>query len=266
MERATGFEPATSTLGRWHSTTELRPPTHILASGTGWCYGGAGPATAHPALSTGWCFGGQARLAPTTVAGRLPGPGSINIIGAVAFKQNIPVVGLLLFVAAVFLAWALLRPPPEDLLRDAALEWAQKNGPVADVRVRGTVAEIRSAPDARPQFVEFILQDGRWVFRRDLHQEFVRTVKEPAVEREIIERLGRKLADRYRVPVNISSGLQYEYAVDRDEQGIVGHYMLGFAFPKVGERQRRGRYIETFRHQDGRWTLEGAGRLLESPQ
>ena len=26
MERATGFEPATSTLGRWHSATELRPP------------------------------------------------------------------------------------------------------------------------------------------------------------------------------------------------------------------------------------------------
>ena len=26
MERATGVEPATSSLGSWHSTTELRPP------------------------------------------------------------------------------------------------------------------------------------------------------------------------------------------------------------------------------------------------
>jgi hypothetical protein len=25
MERATGVEPATSSLGSWHSTTELRP-------------------------------------------------------------------------------------------------------------------------------------------------------------------------------------------------------------------------------------------------
>jgi hypothetical protein len=25
MERANGFEPSTSTLARWHSTTELRP-------------------------------------------------------------------------------------------------------------------------------------------------------------------------------------------------------------------------------------------------
>jgi hypothetical protein len=26
MERETGFEPATSSLGSWHSTTELLPP------------------------------------------------------------------------------------------------------------------------------------------------------------------------------------------------------------------------------------------------
>ena len=26
LERATGLEPATSSLGSWHSTTELRPP------------------------------------------------------------------------------------------------------------------------------------------------------------------------------------------------------------------------------------------------
>ena len=26
LERATGFEPATSSLGSWHSATELRPP------------------------------------------------------------------------------------------------------------------------------------------------------------------------------------------------------------------------------------------------
>ena len=29
MERATGFEPATSTLARLHSTTELRPRSEI---------------------------------------------------------------------------------------------------------------------------------------------------------------------------------------------------------------------------------------------
>jgi hypothetical protein len=29
-ERATGFEPATSSLGSWHSTTELRPRTICL--------------------------------------------------------------------------------------------------------------------------------------------------------------------------------------------------------------------------------------------
>ena len=29
MERPTGFEPATSSLGSWHSATELRPPERL---------------------------------------------------------------------------------------------------------------------------------------------------------------------------------------------------------------------------------------------
>ena len=37
MERETGFEPATSSLGSWHSTTELLPPGNfslMIAKGT----------------------------------------------------------------------------------------------------------------------------------------------------------------------------------------------------------------------------------------
>ena len=30
MERETGFEPATSSLGSWHSTTELLPPALLF--------------------------------------------------------------------------------------------------------------------------------------------------------------------------------------------------------------------------------------------
>jgi hypothetical protein len=33
LERETGFEPATSSLGSWHSTTELLPPRGAIASG-----------------------------------------------------------------------------------------------------------------------------------------------------------------------------------------------------------------------------------------
>src|SRR4030066_160658 len=32
LERPTGFEPATSSLGSWHSATELRPPTASYSS------------------------------------------------------------------------------------------------------------------------------------------------------------------------------------------------------------------------------------------
>src|SRR5438477_12171017 len=44
MERETGFEPATSSLGSWHSTTELLPPACIL------CY-----LTALKGLSSSFC-------------------------------------------------------------------------------------------------------------------------------------------------------------------------------------------------------------------
>src|SRR5215510_2470669 len=35
MERPTGFEPATSSLGSWHSATELRPPGASYLTPTG---------------------------------------------------------------------------------------------------------------------------------------------------------------------------------------------------------------------------------------
>jgi hypothetical protein len=36
LERATGVEPATSSLGSWHSTTELRPLTSSAGSQNLW--------------------------------------------------------------------------------------------------------------------------------------------------------------------------------------------------------------------------------------
>jgi hypothetical protein len=36
LERETGVEPATSSLARKHSTTELLPPFHFNVTETGW--------------------------------------------------------------------------------------------------------------------------------------------------------------------------------------------------------------------------------------
>src|ERR1051325_7781237 len=45
-ERATGLEPATSSLGSWHSTTELRPHSHNIQLGPA-CGGILKTATTH---------------------------------------------------------------------------------------------------------------------------------------------------------------------------------------------------------------------------
>jgi hypothetical protein len=69
-ERATGLEPATSSLGSWHSTTELRPRLR------GECHRPAGRCQADPALTSPatlpGSFGDPARSPPAPRARRCP--------------------------------------------------------------------------------------------------------------------------------------------------------------------------------------------------
>src|SRR4026209_1696740 len=100
LERATGFEPATSTLGRWHSTAELRPlvrRTSLLV-----------------------------QSAPVAFQHTLP----------------IPLVALVLTAAALAAVAIFLQPPEEDQIRQAVDRYVATLGPVKQIEIHGTVADI----------------------------------------------------------------------------------------------------------------------------
>jgi len=181
-------------------------------------------------------------------------------------RGKIPILAGAAILLAGFLAlFFFVRPPEEDLLVAAARRHAETLGPVRDVQLHGTMADILLDPDGRCIFAEFARRDGRWAFVKDVGREFVDQMRTPEKEREVLGRLGKRLSDQLRVSVTLREGLTVEIQVSRDERGILGQYYIGFAFPKSGEQEpQRGRYIENYRYENGGWSLEGLGRLILS--
>jgi hypothetical protein len=174
----------------------------------------------------------------------------------VAFKQNLPVLALFLIGAGIVLFVIVLQPSDEDRLREAAREYAQTLGPVRDVTLTGTLAEITLTTN-KTLFADFEKKDGRWVLARDLFKEFEQTVK--AQDNEVLRRMGERLAARFNTTVTVKEGLRYEYEVARDAGGPVGHLVVFFRYPNGAS----GRYVETYRYAAGRWASQGAGRLFD---
>ena len=232
MERATGFEPATSTLGRWHSAAELRP---LVRDPTG----SPGPG----------------------LRGRPP----ILIIAGVAIKRNLPLLaGLALFALGAAALAFFLRRTDEELIREAAAKLAAPLGPVAGIRVHGSVADIALANRPAPFFAEFVKQDGAWTFSKDLAADFEDAMKVPAVQGELLQHLAQHVADRWNTPVTLKEGLGYRYVLDRNAQGfLVGQVFVDFAYPKQGGRQQLGGYRESFRFADGHWAPQHDGALFD---
>ncbi len=182
-----------------------------------------------------------------------------------AFKQKIPVLaGAAVLLGGLLALLLLARPPEEDRLRAAVQEHARSLGPVRDVQIHGAVADILLGPDGRSVFAEFAERGGKWVFVKDVGREFAEMMRAPEKEREALNRLAQRLGNQLRIPVSLREGLQVEMQVGRDDLGLVGQYLVRFAFPKSGDQDpQRGRYVETYRYRDGAWALEGTvGRLL----
>jgi hypothetical protein len=175
----------------------------------------------------------------------------------VAFKQNLPAAILVLLAAGTGAAVWFLRPGSEDLLLQAAQEYARGLGPVADLRLFGPVADIALA-DGRVVHAEFAFRDGRWQFSRDLFQELENEIR--ASEGEILRRLGQRLADRFREPVTVKEGLRYEFSTAREGDLLLGRCLISFRYPSG----RSGRYLETFRYVEGRWNSDGPGALYDA--
>src|SRR5438034_7199970 len=127
MERATGFEPATSTLGRWHSTAELRPR----------------------ALK----FVEERVCDRTTLLVQSP---------LVAFKHNLPIPAVILVLLAAGLAALVLfhTPPEEDQIRQAIDKYVATLGPVKQMEIHGAIADILLTENNHLIYAEFEKKNG----------------------------------------------------------------------------------------------------------
>ncbi len=180
-----------------------------------------------------------------------------------AFKQNLPALGILAAAAAVVGFIVVLQPPDEDQLRQAAAAHLKDAGNVRDFKVAGEIVDVLRS-DGSVQHLAFSKASGAWRFDRDLGRDFDAHMKDPAVGQGISERLGRRLVQRFNSNLKLNEGLQYAYRVFRDEKGVAGEVAVSFAYPEVEGRRPRGRYVETFRWTGGRWEPQGNGALYDA--
>jgi hypothetical protein len=181
----------------------------------------------------------------------------------VAFKQNLPAVAILASAGLIVGFIVLLQPPDEDQLRQAAAAHVKTMDKVGGFEVRGEVVDVLRA-DGSVSFLAFAKRDGAWRFDRDLAQDFDTLMKDPAASREIVERLGRRIGQRFNTGVSVPQGLRYAYRVFRDPTSVVGEVAVSFDYPQAQGKPAPGRYVETFRWTSGRWENQGVGALYDA--
>jgi hypothetical protein len=178
----------------------------------------------------------------------------------VAFKQNLPVLAVLVALGAVGGALLFLRPPPEDRLKKAVEAHVATLQNVKGFGILGNVADVQLA-DGSVLFAEFAEKDGAWRFSKDLGEEFRRTMQDPAVQAAILNRLAQRLAARFNTEARVKEGVGYEFLLLREDDGrLRGNVTVSFAYPNT---QKRGKYIETWRYADGAWSNSGVGSLYD---
>lgn len=174
-----------------------------------------------------------------------------------AFKQNIPVLAVLLAVGAVVGVYLFLQPPAEDRLKKAVAGHVSTLKGARGFAIFGNVADIALA-DGGVLHVEFVETRGEWTAGKDLGEEFQKTLKDPAVVGQLMNRLAQRLAAMLNTDVKVKEGTRYEHFLAREPDGLRGTVTVLFAYPND---QMRGRYIETWRYADGRWSNSGVGNL-----
>jgi hypothetical protein len=177
----------------------------------------------------------------------------------VAFKQNLPILAVILALGAGVGVFLFLQPPPEDRLRKAVTAHAATIQDSRGFVLFGNVADIQLA-DGKVIHAEFVEKPGEWVFSKDLGEDFRKTVTDPSTMGQIMTRLAQRLAARWNTDVKVKEGTRYEHLLTRDDQGLLGQVAVLFAYPND---QKRGRYVEKWRYTDGRWSNVGVGSLYD---
>ena len=182
-----------------------------------------------------------------------------------SIKRKIPLLVLGLFVAGGAVALYILKPPPEDPLQAAVKAYADSLDPdVRSVELHENIADIALEPHGQHLFVSFIQKNGKWVFGKNLVEDFRGFTTNPAQEQKILERFGTRIHQRFRMKIDIKKALPVSTYVEGDHLGVAGRYIISYSLPKVTEQPAvSGRYIETYRYKDGAWKVEGLGRIIE---
>jgi len=185
----------------------------------------------------------------------------------VAFKHNLPIpaVALVLLAAAIAAIVFFLQPPEEDQIRQAVDRYVARIGPVQQLEIHGTVADILTG-NGRLIYAEFENRGGTWEFARNLAEEFSKAMKDGEVQKVVLLHLGEKISQRFQTSVAYKQeGLDFRYELVRDRElnKLIGKVSVNFAYPKIGDQQKRGQYIENFEWKDGRWQSWGPGALFD---
>jgi len=186
----------------------------------------------------------------------------------VAFKHNIPLPVLVFGLIAAVLAGLVLfhTPPDEDLLRQAAERYVATLGPVKQFELHDNVADILTG-SGRLIYAEFEKRDGTWTYVRNLAEEYSRAMKEPEVQTVILRHLAEKVSQRFHSTVTFNEELRefkFELARDLSSEALVGTCTVKFSYPKSGDSQKKGLYVETFEWKEGKWQSAGPGSLFDS--
>jgi len=185
----------------------------------------------------------------------------------VAYKHNlpIPVVILVLVVLGLGALVFLHRPPEEDQIRQAVDRYAATLGTVQQLEIHGNVADIIHGDKGTLVYAEFEKKDGTWTFARNLALEWSRAVNDPETQKVVLRHLGERVSQRLQTSVSFKEGITFDSRLGRSPEGLLlGQMDVNFAYPKVGDQQRGGKYTEFFEWKEGRWQSLGAGSLFDS--
>ncbi len=187
-----------------------------------------------------------------------------------AFKYNLPIplVVIVLLAAALGALVFFHSPPDEDLLRQAVDAYVATLGPVKQREQHGAVVDIIAGDHNRLIYALFEKKDGKWVYSKNLAEEFTAAMKDSEVQLAVKQHLTEKIGQRFQTNVTLSENLQtfrIDLARDVSSDELLGSCSVDFSYPKVGDNpQRSGLYVETFEWKDGKWRSRGPGSLYDA--
>ena len=226
MERATGFEPATSTLGRWHSTAELRPLVYC---------------------------GDDLLVQSPTVAFKHNIPIPVVVFGLIAAV----LAGLVLFHTPP--DEDLLRQAVDAYVAKLGnVKQMELHPPVADIiagEKNTLIYALFEKKDGTWTYAKNLAEEFSAAMKDAELQS--------GILRRLGEKVSARFQQSVSFP-NLKS-FDYDLARDVSSGELLGSCSVPFTYPAPPNTPpKTGLYIETFEWKDGKWQSRGPGSLYDA--